>query len=103
ARSPTHRKRRAPCRARPRPPRPRRSDSHGSPEPAGREPSRSLPLLRLVEVGVLPLERQLAPILACLPRQLLGDLDAAAEALRGPAQLELGIDLELAGDCPQRE
>ena len=60
-------------------------------------------LLGVVEVAVLLLERQRAPILAVLARELLGSLDAAAEALRRAAQLELGIDVELARDVDRGE
>src|SRR5262249_7105874 len=69
----------------------------------GREPWRSLPLLRLIEVRVLPFERQLAPILAFVAREFLGDLHPAAEALRSPPNFELGVHIELARDIDRRE
>src|SRR5437764_921589 len=81
--------------AAPAPPRCRKSLT-----PGGRGPrrSRSSPLLGAVEVGVLPLERQLAPILPHLGCELLGDFDPAPEPLCRPPQLELGIHVEPARD-----
>ena len=64
--------------------RPRRSDSRASRGSGGRGRWRSGSFDRLlgeVEVRVLLLERQLAPILAARRERALGDLDARAEAL----------------------
>jgi hypothetical protein len=57
----------------------------------------------LVEVRVLPLERQLAPILSGLCGKRLRNLDPTAEALRSPPHLELGVDLELPRDVDRRK
>ena len=56
-----------------------------------------------VVVRVLPLERQLAPILTGSVSERLRNLHAPLKTLRRTAQLELGIDVELARDVDRGE
>src|SRR5439155_919087 len=60
-------------------------------------------LLGEIEVVVLALERQRAPIFAVLACEQLSRLDAGPEPLRGAAQLELRVDVELARDIHRSE
>src|SRR6185437_10142376 len=60
-------------------------------------------LLGLIEVAVLTVERQGTPVVAVRACELLGDLDAVPEALRGAPQLELRVDVEPARDVDGRE
>ena len=60
-------------------------------------------LLCSVVVGVLLVERELVQSLPSRPRERLGGLDPRAEALRRRAQLELGIDVQLARHVHGRE
>src|ERR1700704_4933694 len=99
----------APRRAQPRPTRaarrPRPSGFPASRESGGRGRWQygSFLLLGEIEVVILALERQRAPIFTVRVREQLGSLHARAKALRRAAQLELRIDVELARHVDRRK
>src|SRR5207248_8063625 len=82
--------------------RPRSSGCRASRGSGGRG-RKSFALLGQVEVVVLALERERAPVLAVLARQALRSFYPTAEAHRRTSQLELGIDVELARDVHRGE